>query len=417
MKFVVVGAGFTGLAAGLQLLELGHEVLILEADQKVGGLAIGYQQKKWSWSLERFYHHIFTNDKSIIDLAEKVGCPAVFSVPLSSIYRRGHISQLDSPLSLLKNGELSLFGRLRLAAGLAFLKFLPMSLAVKLESLTISGALPLLVGREGYRKVWEPLLKAKFGPYQNEVNLTWFWARIAKRTTALGYFNGGFQALAEAIADRIKSMGGEIKLNYSVKKIVSSRSGVTVDKFRADKILLTVPAPLANKLVGPLVKVPKINYLWGQTVVLELKKKFMKPYWLNILESDWPFLVVVEHTNFVSGRHYDGRHLLYIGNYLADGDGRLKLTDADLLKLYWPYLQKISGGLTRKDLIGATRFQAPFAQPVFPVNYSKKIPPIKTTDKNIFVANMSLVYPWDRGTNYAVEFGQKAAGEMTETIV
>ena len=28
---------------------------------------------------------------------------------------------------------------------------------------------------------------------------------------------------------------------------------------------------------------------------------------------------------------------------------------------------------------------------------------------NVFLANIQQVYPWDRGTNYAVELGQKAA--------
>jgi hypothetical protein len=37
------------------------------------------------------------------------------------------------------------------------------------------------------------------------------------------------------------------------------------------------------------------------------------------------------------------------------------------------------------------------------------IPSFKTPLKNVFLANMEQVYPWDRGTNYAVELGQKIA--------
>ena len=32
--------------------------------------------------------------------------------------------------------------------------------------------------------------------------------------------------------------------------------------------------------------------------------------------------------------------------------------------------------------------------------------------EKLFIANMSMVYPFDRGTNYAVELGNKAAQEI-----
>jgi hypothetical protein len=54
-------------------------------------------------------------------------------------------------------------------------------------------------------------------------------------------------------------------------------------------------------------------------------------------------------------------------------------------------------------------FKVPFAQPIIPVNYSKIIPPLETPLKNVYLANIQQVYPWDRGTNYAVELGEKVA--------
>ncbi len=409
MKIAVIGAGFGGLAAALDLLKANHEVTVFEAANKSGGLAVGFRGRRWNWSLEKYYHHVFTTDTDIIKLARDVGCPPNFSVPQTCIFRQDRISQLDSPLSLLASPELSLWGKLRLAKGLAVLKALPTPAAIQLERAAAGQLLPLIVGREGYQKIWQPLLAAKFGPYQNEINAAWFWARVAKRSTALGYFDGGFQALADALTAAIKTKGVEVKFNHQIKKISRNKTGVKIDQHKFDRVLLTVPAPLVNKLVGPLVVWPKINYLWGQTVVLELRRQFMAPYWLNILEAQWPFLVAVEHTNFVSPSRYANHHLVYFGNYLADGDQRLKLSDAALLKLYWPFLRQINPKLSRTDLAGCYRFQTPFAQPVFPVNYSAQLPPIATTDPCIFVANMSLVYPFDRGTNYAVELGQKAA--------
>lgn len=409
MKVAIIGAGFGGLAAAIELQKLGHQVTVFEADKKPGGLAVGFKQRNWGWSLENFYHHIFTTDREIIELAREVGSPAIFDTPQTCIYRRGKISRFDSPQSLFTSPELSVWGKLRLGGGLAALKLLPSSLAIYLERYTTKKVLPLIVGQEGFDKIWQPLLTAKFGPYVNQVNLAWFWARVAKRSTALGYFEGGFQALAEAMVDHVKLHRGQIKLKHPVKKIKSDMSGVSVDGVKFDRLLLTVPAPLVDKLIGQLVDWPKINYLWGQTLVIETTQSLMDSYWLNILEKRWPFLVAVEHTNFVSKDHYGKHRLIYLGNYLPDGDRRLKLGEKGLLKLFWPYLKKINPKLDQKNVVGLTKFQAPFAQPVFPTNYSHQLPPVSTADPNIFIANMSQVYPFDRGTNYAVQLGQRAA--------
>jgi len=40
-------------------------------------------------------------------------------------------------------------------------------------------------------------------------------------------------------------------------------------------------------------------------------------------------------------------------------------------------------------------------------NFSKTIPSFKTPIKNVFLACMQQVYPWDRGLNYAIELGEK----------
>ena len=78
----------------------------------------------------------------------------------------------------------------------------------------------------------------------------------------------------------------------------------------------------------------------------------------------------------------------------------------ELLKLFDPYLRKINP-VYRNNLIDYELFKAPFAQPIIPTNYSKIIPPMDTPLPNIYLANIEQVYPWDRGTNYAVELGQK----------
>ena len=43
MRIGIVGAGFTGLAAGLDLSRAGHDVVIFEKEKEVGGLARNFK--------------------------------------------------------------------------------------------------------------------------------------------------------------------------------------------------------------------------------------------------------------------------------------------------------------------------------------------------------------------------------------
>ena len=407
MKVGIVGAGFTGLSAGLELVKAGHKVVVFEKEKQVGGLAANFKPSGWRWGLEKYYHHIFAGDKEIIDLAKEVGWPTFFERPVTNSLIDEKEKQLDSPLSLLMFNKLGLVSRLYMGMGLVSLKIIKNGLW--LEKYRVMDVLPKLVGREGYKRVWKPLLKAKFGPFLPKVNMAWFWARVNKRTPDLGYFEGGFGKLAEKIADEIEKNGGEIRLGTEYRRN---------NRKEFDKILDTRPAPLRAAQLRPTPGEPlrvtpgerlRLDYLWGQTLVLELDKKLIEGYWLNVLEKNWPFLVVVEQTNFMDKKYYGGKHVVYLGNYLEDKDRRLKMSKEKLLELYLSYIKKINPDFKKSWITRKWKFQDPYAQPVFPVNYSRQIPKIKTKTPGVYVANMSMVYPWDRGVNFAVELGQRAA--------
>lgn len=411
MKIAIIGGGFTGLSAATELCEKGHKVTVFESSDKLGGLAVGFAPKKWNWPLEIFYHHIFTNDKEIISLANKVGWGPIIKSPITTSFIDGEEIQLDSPISLLKFNKINIFDRIWMGAGLAFLKIIPDGLF--LEKYRVVDFLPKLIGNNGYKLIWEKLLKAKFGKYTEEVNMAWFWTRVAKRTKNLGYFEGGFQTLINKIGSYLETNGVEILKNQKVEKVIKKGNSFMINGVEFKKVLVTAPAPIAEKLIGKdEVAWPKVNYLWGQTLILEMNKKLIKGYWMNILENDWPFLVAVEHTNMIKRANYDNKVIVYLGNYLENNDPRLTLSDEALLKMYLPFLKKINKNFNDNWINNYYRFKEPFAQPVFPVNYSKEVPGFKAKTKNLYVANMSMVYPFDRGTNYAVKMGKDVAKEM-----
>lgn len=112
-------------------------------------------------------------------------------------------------------------------------------------------------------------------------------------------------------------------------------------------------------------------------------------------------------------KHYGGHHLTYIGNYLRPDHPFLKLTKDQLLKKFMPYLHQINSSLTTNlSLLDSYLFTGLFAQPVQEKHYSQKAPQLSTPIPGLFLANMDSIYPWDRGTNYAVELGQKVAATL-----
>jgi protoporphyrinogen oxidase len=96
MKVGIIGAGFGGLAAAYELAKQGVDVTVFESGDKPGGLAIGFKEKSWKWSLEAHYHHWFTNDSAVLELAREIGHPVITIRPKTSTYYDGKIYQVDS---------------------------------------------------------------------------------------------------------------------------------------------------------------------------------------------------------------------------------------------------------------------------------------------------------------------------------
>ena len=224
MTIAIIGAGFTGLSSAYALLKQKHNITIFEKDPTPGGLAIGFKEKHWEWSLEKHYHHWFTNDKAIISLAKEINYEVIIKRPKTSTYIDGSVYQLDSLFSLLSFPKLSIFDRLRMAAVLGIIKYNP--LWQPLESIKATNFLSKTMGKKAYHTIWEPLFANKFGKYANDISLAWFWARIVKRTPSLAYPKGGFLEFANALVIKIEQKGGKIYYNTSVENIESKANQV-----------------------------------------------------------------------------------------------------------------------------------------------------------------------------------------------
>lgn len=430
MKIAIIGAGYGGMSAAWDLRKAGHEVTIYESADYVGGLASGFKEPGWKWSVEKFYHHWFASDKHMLGLIDELGLrdKVIFPRPYTVMYHKGKFYPLDSVLKAILFPGLG-WGINKIRFGLVGLYLRLTTNWKELEKYTVDEWMRKWTGETVYKLMWEPLIIGKFGvKYSKQVNMAWMWARLHSRTTRLGTFEGGFQAFADQFGEKLKTAGVNIKLSTPVTHIQHNENSAGFELTTADgveqatQVLVTLAPGVAAKMVPSLPKeylegLLRLKSLGAVVLTISLKHQLSREgyYWYNIPKSsEFPFLAVVEHTNYVSPENFGGEHIVYIGDYIEPEHEYFQLTKEELLEKFAPSLKKFNPHFELSWINKTWMYRTAYAQPVPLVNHSQNIPPIKTPIDGLYFASMSQVYPWDRGTNFAVEIGRKAARLMMD---
>ncbi len=150
-------------------------------------------------------------------------------------------------------------------------------------------------------------------------------------------------------------------------------------------------------------------------LILETKEPILeRTYWLNINDRSFPFLAAVAHTNFMDKKYYGNHHITYFGNYLPDNHPYLSMNADRLLDTFYPYIQQLNSGFRKSYIVNRKSFVGMNAQPVHTLHYSQKAPKLETGIPDVYLANLDSIYPWDRGTNYAIALGKTSAEKILQ---
>ncbi|HEV7129557.1 MAG TPA: NAD(P)/FAD-dependent oxidoreductase [Ktedonobacterales bacterium] len=435
-NYAVLGGGVLGLTVALRLLQAGERVTLYEREAEPGGLAAGFEVVPASetggepvW-LDKFYHHLFRSDTTIIRLIHELGMDDQLDWrrPLTVTLWGGKVYQLDSPLSLLRFGAIAPVARLRTAAALFYLRILLRS-PDALEGKTAAAWARRTMGAAPYDTIFGPLFKGKFGAVADEIALPWFWARLHDRTAQLGYIRGGFQRFYNRLAGAVRDLGGTIQLRTRIERIESTGQGLEVaftpldgaaptQTRHVDRVVSTLPTRLTCRLAPQLPDEYRARFDWGRAygahcVILALDRPLTHTYWMNVNDPGYPFMVLVEHTNYMPVADYGGRHLVYLGNYRAMDDPLFAASQQEVLRDFLPHLARINPDFAASWVTQSWMFAAPFAQPIVTTDYREHIPPFDTPIEGLYIANMFQVYPHDRGQNYSVDLAERLVRHVT----
>jgi protoporphyrinogen oxidase len=432
-EIVVVGAGFTGLAAAHELALRGLRPTLIEAATEPGGLAGTF--RVGDTRLERFYHHWYTSDRQVMDLVQRLGLTdRVITKPVGTgVYYANSLFRLSSPIDLLKFRALSLTGRARLG----MLPLIARSI-VRWQDLDDEAAatwLRRVCGEEVYRVVWEPLLRGKFGTYADTVSAAWFWSKLRLRGASRGrtgherllYFKGGFAALADEIVRDIEATGGRVVMGTPVTALSANHERVTSVRaggitYPADSVILTTPLPVAARLMSGTMTndyihgLERIRYLANRCIILELDRSLSSLYWINVNDPLFPFVGVIEHTNFASPADYGGRHIVYLSRYCEPTDPFLSLSPQEAATFTAEHVKRMFPAFDPRMILAVHSWHAQWAQPIVQVGYSKLVPGHQTPLAGVYLATMAQVYPEDRSTNFAIRDGRKVADLLVRAL-
>jgi protoporphyrinogen oxidase len=420
-RIAVLGAGPMGLAVAYQLAKDGHNPVVFEADDRVGGMTAMFDFN--GLRIERYYHFHCTSDTDFLKVLEELGLDKKMrwvETKMGYWYQK-RLQAWGNPVALLRFKGLSLIAKFRYG--------LHAFLSVKrndwkpLDGVEATGWIKRWVGAEAYEVLWRRLFDYKFYDYTNNLSAAWIWSRIRRIGRSryslfrekLGYLEGGSETLLQGLQAYIASNGGEFRLSTPVSKVrieagkvTGIESGDTFEPF--DKVISTIPLPYVPRLMPDLPTDILNQYASKKNiavvcVIAKLRKPVTDNFWLNINDEDMDIPGLVEYSNL---RPLD-QHIIYVPFYMPGEHPKYAEPDEVFLNKVRDYVKTINPTLNDNDFLDLRASRYRFAQPICPPNYLEGLPPVALPTNGLWVADTSYYYPEDRGISESIGFGRDMA--------
>ena len=435
-SIVIVGGGYTGIATAVYLIDKGYKVFLIEKSNHPGGLGKVVKLSN-NFYCEAFYHHYFIKDQYLINFINRfLNSKPVYKSTKMSIFHKNAHHNWNGIIDLFSYPYLNLFGKFRFVFATLILSKSLLKNSI-LDKYSLSKGMKKLFGKKAFNSIWGPILNAKFGNKVNSIPLRWMAGRLKQRIESrklgeekLGFIKGSLNELTDKIIEFINNSEGsqlytnaeisDIKLNpkdskYKLqikhdKKKLESLLNVdniifTIDQNSTYKILKE------SKLVDNL-EFPNHNYFTAYCILLELNESLSNSYWTNIADESIYFCGYIEQTNLTGKGEYGGLYLGYLTKYIFIKSNEEVLSKSELEKRTYECLMKLFPLKDIKSIVKKIHISISCKAQVITdfdfcetdMDYLKK--------KNIYLGNMSNVYPDERSINNAIKVGYKLSRKI-----
>jgi protoporphyrinogen oxidase len=420
-RIAVLGAGPMGLAVAYQLSKDGHEPVIFEADDRVGGMTATFDFN--GLEIERYYHFHCISDHAFLAMLDELGIAHKMNWVETKMgyWYQDRLQAWGNPFALICFKGLGWVAKFRY--GLHAFLSTKRNNWKPLDHLEASVWIRRWVGAEAYEVLWRRLFDYKFYDHVGNLSAAWIWSRIRRIGRSryslfkekLGYLEGGSKTLLDAMKSAIVLNGGKICLKSAVNKVVIKEGqvfGVEVNgrMENFDKVISTIPLPYVPRIMPDLppdvmTKFKALKNIAVVCVIVKLTKPLTENFWLNTNDPDMDIPGLVEYTNLQPLDH----HVVYVPFYLPGEHPRFSDEDEVFLSKVKRYLKKINPALEEKDFLDLRASRYRYAQPICDPGYLDRLPPVALPVKGLWVADTSYYYPEDRGISESIGFGRQIA--------
>jgi protoporphyrinogen oxidase len=410
-----------GLAVAYQLVVDGHQPVIFEADDRVGGMTAAFDFN--GLSIERYYHFHCISDSAFLQALDELGLADKMHWVETKMgyWYQNRLQPWGNPFALLKFKGLGLIAKFRYGLH-AFLSTRRTNWR-PLDNVEATGWIKRWVGAEAYEVLWRRLFDYKFYDYAGGLSAAWIWSRIRRIGRSryslfrekLGYLEGGSETLLQAMKAAIEARGGEVRLKAPVLKVVIEAGAVKGVEIPGgfetfDKVVSTLPLPYVPRLMPDLppevlAAFQSIKNIAVVCVIAKLRKPVTENFWLNTNDPDMDIPGLVEYSNL---RPLD-QHVVYVPFYMPGEHPKFKEPDQAFLDKVRRYLKKINPALRDEDFVDLRASRYRYAQPICEPGHLDKLPPVALPVTGLWVADTSYYYPDDRGISESIGFGRSMA--------
>lgn len=277
-RIAVLGAGPMGLAVAYQLARDGHQPVVFEADDRVGGMTASFDFG--GMPIERYYHFHCTSDHDFLTVLDELGLGERmrWTETRMGYWFGKRLQPWGNPIALLRFRGLGMMAKIRY--GLHAFLCTRRNDWRPLDHVEASSRIRRWVGAEAYETLWRRLFDYKFYDYAGNLSAARIWSRIRRigrsryslMREKLGYLEGGSSTLLDALHADIQRHGGEVRLSSPVQRIVIEDGrvrGVRVggEHLTFDKVISTVPLPFVPRprrtCRSPSREVPRLEQHCG----------------------------------------------------------------------------------------------------------------------------------------------------------